>query len=369
MKRFTKFPQSVQNQFHPDDFIAKSVFTASFNLSKETEIFKKYFDAYKGLEESGFKYDPILKSYACCTPPVCPPEPEPKGPGIYSFVKPTQKTIDLLTAWIAESKIPNPVPPDQLHSTVVYSKAAFSGYQPRDKMTIVNPSQHDQFGTCLYDGYGLRRLGPDLKALVLTFYSVELSEQFWQANTLGASWDHQEKIQHITLSYDIGDFDISSLTPPCFELNFDPEQTQVLQEDWAKNNDLKKFEIKAQIKKIDEDKRLVYGWANVIEVGGNQVVDYQKDTIDEEELVQAAHDFVENSRVAKVSHNGGQKGTIVESLVFTRELQKQLGIDLNMTGWLIGVKVNDEPTWQSIKKGDLKMFSIGGQAYKVPVYE
>lgn len=40
-----------------------------------------------------------------------------------------------------------------------------------------------------------------------------------------------------------------------------------------------------KVQKVDEDKRLVFGWANVsVDVGGNEVVDLQEDMIDPETL-------------------------------------------------------------------------------------
>ena len=50
------------------------------------------------------------------------------------------------------------------------------------------------------------------------------------------------------------------------------------------------------VMKSDDDKRLVFGWANIaIRVDGEQIVDYQQDAIDPEELETAAYRYVASS--------------------------------------------------------------------------
>ena len=82
--------------------------------------------------------------------------------------------------------------------------------------------------------------------------------------------------------------------------------------------------------------------------------------IDEATLVKAAHEFVIDFRTGKVMHNGKKTGDLVESVVFTADLQKALGIDLKKIGWFVGFKVRDDAAWEQVKSGKLKAFSIGG---------
>jgi hypothetical protein len=44
----------------------------------------------------------------------------------------------------------------------------------------------------------------------------------------------------------------------------------------------------------------------------------------------------------------------------TREIQQALGINLGRSVWLVGFEITDEGTWQAVKRGELKAFSIGG---------
>lgn len=125
-----------------------------------------------------------------------------------------------------------------------------------------------------------------------------------------------------------------------------------------------KFNIQANISKVNEELRVVYGYASVIEEGGKSVIDHHGDIINEYELVKAAHMFVSVFRQGKEMHQGMPCGEIVESVVLTKDVQESLGIDLGKVGWFIGFKVRSEEVWQKVKSGELKAFSIGGTAVR-----
>lgn len=113
--------------------------------------------------------------------------------------------------------------------------------------------------------------------------------------------------------------------------------------------------------KINEEKRTVYGWASIITKGGVPVVDSQDDIIEADDLVKAAHEFMLGEQEAGLMHAiKSGIGKVVESVVLTKDLQSALGIDLGVEGWFIGVKIEDDTTWNAVKKGTLRAFSIGG---------
>jgi len=122
----------------------------------------------------------------------------------------------------------------------------------------------------------------------------------------------------------------------------------------------------AKITKSDSASRIVWGWASVIEKDGESIFDHQGDRIAEDVLAKAAHDFVSDYRVGKVMHSGRKVGALVESVVFTKELQKALGIDLGKVGWFIGMRVSED-VFKRVESGELQAFSIGGIATKVAV--
>lgn len=125
------------------------------------------------------------------------------------------------------------------------------------------------------------------------------------------------------------------------------------------------FTCSAKITKLDNEKRLVYGFASVIEENGQTVIDRQDDIIKPDELVKAAHKFISDARVAKMMHDGEQVGEVVESIVFTEDVQEALGIDLNKVGWFIAMKIHNDDVWEKFKSGELEAFSIGGRAKSI----
>jgi len=131
----------------------------------------------------------------------------------------------------------------------------------------------------------------------------------------------------------------------------------------------KNYTASADIAKVDEEKRLVSGWASVIEKEGEPVVDLQGDVISEEEMMKAAHKFVSDYRASKAMHKGGSIGQVVDSIAFTKEQQEALGVDLGKVGWYITVKVDDEEAWKKVKSGEFSGFSIGGKAKRNPINE
>lgn len=124
------------------------------------------------------------------------------------------------------------------------------------------------------------------------------------------------------------------------------------------------WSIPLEIIKADEDKQLVFGWASVSSVGGELVVDKQDDIITEDELEQAAYEFVLYHRSMGDMHERMGVGRLVESMMFTKEKQDALGIDLGMVGWFTGFRVDDPGVWKRIKAGELPEFSIGGKAVR-----
>lgn len=118
------------------------------------------------------------------------------------------------------------------------------------------------------------------------------------------------------------------------------------------------------IVKIDEDKKLVFGWASIIkDTQGKILLDRQDDFIDsEEELEKAAYDYVLKSRDGGEMHIRKGVSTMVESIVLSEEKQAALGIPSGVVpiGWWVGFKVNDSRVWQEVKKGSYIGFSVHG---------
>jgi hypothetical protein len=267
--------------------------------------------------------------------------------GLYVARYLTKESAKQLHAWAKEQGFPNITPPEEMHITLVYSHDPVMLVPDQWEMAVdlVNP-----------------RIVPlgDEGAVVLMFDSEALKYRWEQTRKLGASWSYPDYHPHITLTYDIGDFDYRSVPPIKGQIMLQPERHAEIKPK-AERTD------KMNFIKINDDKRLVYGWASVIKIGGKTVVDWQEDAIEVNELQKGAHKFISDMRKAKAMHKGAVIGEVVESMVFTKELQEALGIDLGQIGWFIVMKIHDEDIWDKVKKGVFKAFSIGGSAKRVEV--
>ena len=122
------------------------------------------------------------------------------------------------------------------------------------------------------------------------------------------------------------------------------------------------------IKKSNDEARLVSGWANVaVNANGSLPMDWQDDVIPPDVLEKAAISFMRDYRGSGEMHKGLSKGTVVESIVFTKEKQDAIGIPDGCIpqGWFITVQVDDPEVFAKVKEGKYKMFSIQGKARKV----
>lgn len=124
-----------------------------------------------------------------------------------------------------------------------------------------------------------------------------------------------------------------------------------------------------KIAKSKTDEQLVFGWANVaIDETGQYPLDWDGDVTSPEDLEKAAYDFVLKYRVTGEQHEGEAKGSLVESVMFTKEKQEALGIPEGILpqGWWVGFHVPDKEVFEKIKSGEYEMFSVQGTGYRAP---
>jgi hypothetical protein len=118
----------------------------------------------------------------------------------------------------------------------------------------------------------------------------------------------------------------------------------------------------------DGEKRMLYGPAlipnqPIVRYDGNNekyYITYSKDTIE-----QTAQEFLKRNMHHNhtIQHEMPVNNlTVVESWVTTGAHDKSMnyGFELPEGTWMIGVKVDDEATWQAVKNGEVKGFSIEG---------
>lgn len=130
------------------------------------------------------------------------------------------------------------------------------------------------------------------------------------------------------------------------------------------------WKVTIPIEKIDEEERLVFGWANVphpVDKSEDPKIDLQDDQIWLVDLEKAAYEYVEFSREGDEMHTETVKAQLVESMVFTPEKMEKMGVEWEGAyGWWVGYRVEPD-TFEKIKSGKYKMLSIGGEATPVEV--
>lgn len=118
----------------------------------------------------------------------------------------------------------------------------------------------------------------------------------------------------------------------------------------------------------DGEKRMLYGPAlipnqPIVRYDGNgekYFITYSKETIE-----QTAQEFLKRNMHHNhtIQHEMPVNNlTVVESWVTmgAHDKSMNLGFELPEGTWMIGVKVDDEATWQAVKNGEVKGFSIEG---------
>src|ERR1041384_182018 len=119
------------------------------------------------------------------------------------------------------------------------------------------------------------------------------------------------------------------------------------------------------VAKVDEEQRIVFGWASVAMMDESEpVVDLQDDIIEGPTLEKAMYDYVRRYAVVNDMHRGGAVGDLVESFVVTPEKLQAMGLTRSgapAVGAWVGFKL-DEGQWDAYKRGERPMFPIEGQA-------
>lgn len=115
-----------------------------------------------------------------------------------------------------------------------------------------------------------------------------------------------------------------------------------------------------KFKKIDEELGLVMGFAIVCKEGGKDYFDLQGDHIPEDAMLDAATDFMRNSRKALQMHSGGQIGEIVFAFPLTTDIAKAFDIDTPTTGLMIAMRPESDEVMAKFRSGEYTGFSMGG---------
>ena len=140
----------------------------------------------------------------------------------------------------------------------------------------------------------------------------------------------------------------------------------------------KRFSTSVKISKLDESKRLAFGWASVaVGPDGEIIIDHDRDIIPPAELEKAAFGFVLGSdRKAGEMHRENSAGKVkpigrlVESVFCDAEKRKAMGLEGgDGVAWWTGFRIEDPEVWTKVRSGHYSELSIGGSAKRVPLDE
>jgi hypothetical protein len=138
-----------------------------------------------------------------------------------------EKTRHALATYIVHNGIPNPIPIDELHTTILYSRKPTDPPKLKD-----NPKyQGEPVGFEVWDTKTSNSKSG--KALVLRVKCSDLEGRHAKLmKDLDASYDFPEYKTHITLSYDCGAINPAKLPLPDFKIVYNEEYAKVLDLDW-----------------------------------------------------------------------------------------------------------------------------------------
>ena len=125
--------------------------------------------------------------------------------------------------------------------------------------------------------------------------------------------------------------------------------------------------IDVEVAKVD-DHGVVFGYAIVCKVDGDEYCDVQGDIITEPAMLAAAVEYMQSDRVAKLQHRGSRAGQILFAFPLTTDVMKALDLDGPRTGLLVGMKP-DPHMLAKFRSGELTGFSIGGERVEEEVID
>src|SRR5271157_1263714 len=155
--------------------------------------------------------------------------------GTYFGVKPTKETVAAMREFMGDHHIPNPVEDDKLHATVVFSRA-FCNARPLGKLDPKWKGEFSSFDIFPTGGPKIEESDrPSTNCLVMRFECPELHERHhFLRKHHGATHDFPEYKPHMSMSYNIEDFDHTNLPDYDGPHEFEEEYSEPLDLNWIK---------------------------------------------------------------------------------------------------------------------------------------
>jgi len=146
--------------------------------------------------------------------------PSPDENITFSYFLLDRPSSTTLYKWAQDNNIKNVEAPEKMHSTVVYSRVPFKGYNTYQNNLTLSPTTY--------------RLATLNGALVLIYNHPIVKQQNRIARNCGAQSDYPIFIQHITISYSPGPiqrFLFNKLLIPRFPITFTREYLESITAD------------------------------------------------------------------------------------------------------------------------------------------
>jgi len=128
--------------------------------------------------------------------------------------------------------------------------------------------------------------------------------------------------------------------------------------EWVKKS--KMFKADIAVTNVDKALGIVFGWGMITKINGEPYFDEDNQHINTSIMVKATSNFMEKSRDVNDSHTEGNVGTVIHSFPISREIAESMGIQSDISGWMVGVKPSPEILEKFIT-GEYTGFSIEGE--------
>lgn len=122
------------------------------------------------------------------------------------------KSAAHLQQWFDENAIPNTIPPDQLHCSVITATEEIPAYRPDPVPVLIRPKEY--------------RLTFLKEALVIAFDSPMLKRAWDRAVQMGVGLKYPKYVGHVSVSYSVPlEFELSEVKPPTFPIRLLAEES------------------------------------------------------------------------------------------------------------------------------------------------
>ncbi len=131
------------------------------------------------------------------------------------------------------------------------------------------------------------------------------------------------------------------------------------------------FQTASTILKVDPGLGLIFGFAMICKVDGEDYYDADDEHFEEQGMLEASTDFAKSNRVACIMHarDGSgvpvQGGVAIHHFPLTTEIAKALEIETKRTGLLMAIAPDSEEDLEKARNGEYTGFSIGGEYLEV----